>query len=231
MSGTLLSICQDAMKEVGNYDAPSTIYGNANPTAVQLLALLTRSGKTLRREKWQALIKTGTITTVASTQTYALPSDWVGFDPMTFWDATQKWSLEGPVSPAEWAALTYATTSPVGIKTYFMVAAGYIYLLPTPSSVRTLNYTYRTKYWIASQTKEAFTDDTDIPDLDDQMLIADLKWRWAQAKGLDGWEVLKADAEDIKSRLLTADGGKAPVVFGYMRSFSPGNLPEIGYGT
>lgn len=226
----LLSICQSALKEIGDTNVPSTIIGNTDGTAVQLLALLTRSGKTLRRLKWQALIKTGTITTANGTQDYALPTDWLEFDPLTFWDATQRWDMVGPVTPALWNALSYSVVSVAGIRTFFRVAAGNISLLPIPTSVRTLNYTYRTKYWIASLSKEDFTDDTDTVALDDQLLISDLKWRYRRAKGIDDWQELKADADALLAELIAADGGKSSVNFGYPRVYPPGNLPESGYG-
>ncbi|MFO1183595.1 MAG: hypothetical protein U1E56_02255 [Bauldia sp.] len=228
---SLLSICQRALSEIGDTNVPTSIYGNIDPTAVQLLALLTRGGKTLRRFKWQALIKTGTIAVAGGTQDYALPADWLEFDPLTFWDEDAGYDLVGPVSPALWNTLNYSGLVGAGMRKYFRVAAGKISLFPVPTAVATLRYSYRSKYWIGGLAKEDFTDDTDTVDLDEQLLIADLKWRYRQAKGLDDWPVLAEEANRLRDLLLAADGGKASVRFGGAGAVaSAGALPESGFG-
>lgn len=227
---SLLTICQRALTEIGDTNVPTAIYGNTDPTAVQLLALLTRAGKTLRRLKWQALIKTGTIVTANGTQDYALPADWLEFDPLTFWDETSRYELVGPVSPALWNTLNYSGLVGAGLRKYFRVAAGNISLYPVPTGTANLRYSYRSRNWIGGLAKEDFTDDSDAVDLDEQLLIADLKWRYRQAKGLDDWPVLAEEANRLRDLLVAADGGKAPVSFGGRPGAGLGTLPESGFG-
>jgi hypothetical protein len=54
---TLLTMTQQALREVGEFEVPATIVGNNNPTAVQMLALAQREGRELsRRHQWQRLL-------------------------------------------------------------------------------------------------------------------------------------------------------------------------------
>src|SRR5690242_11912595 len=100
---TLLTIAQTALREVGDYAVPSSIVGNTDPTAVQLLALANRAGRTLALDyRWQALLTTYTFPTVASTADYALPTDFNRFANLTPWDRTNYAQLEGPVSAQRW---------------------------------------------------------------------------------------------------------------------------------
>ena len=109
---TLLSICQSALREIGDFAVPSAIVGSTDPIAVQLLALAQRSGKTLAADhKWQVLLKTYTFPTVASTATYALPTDFKSFANITQWDRTNYWEVEGPVSPQKFEALRSSSVS------------------------------------------------------------------------------------------------------------------------
>ena len=115
------------------------------------------------------------------------------------------------------------------VRRIFRLAAGNISLYPVPTSAVTLHYSYRTKYWIGGLAKEDFTDDTDSVDLDEQLLIADLKWRYRQAKGLDDWQILADEANSLRDQLVAADGGKSSISFGRTNPL-PGKLPGSGFG-
>ena len=84
---SLLSICKSGLCEIREFNVPSSIVGNTDPSAVQLLALANRAGRSLALDhKWQRLLATHSFATFASTADYALPSDFHRFANITSWD-------------------------------------------------------------------------------------------------------------------------------------------------
>src|SRR5689334_14054919 len=123
---TLLSIAQDALNEIGDWNVPTTIISNNDPTAKLLLALANRSGKTLAQLRfWSVLLTDYTFPTVASTATYALPTDFRKFANLTFWDNTNIYQVKGPLSPVEWQVLKSSAVTNAAFWKYFRVAGGY----------------------------------------------------------------------------------------------------------
>lgn len=87
---SLLTIIQNALNETGGVLAPSSIVGNGDPTAVQCLALANEVVKEAARDiDWPRLSRTATITTVASQEEYALPSDFLSIVEETMWNTSQ----------------------------------------------------------------------------------------------------------------------------------------------
>jgi len=226
---TLLSICQTALRETGQVNVPSSIVGNTNPLAVQLLALANRSGRTLALDyRWQALITTYTFPTVAGTTDYALPSDLHAFANLTFWDRTNIEQCEGPVSPVMWEGLRSGNAIGVGLRKYFRVAGNLFSIYPTPAAAETVAYQYYTANW--HNGKDQFSDDTDAPLIDADLITLDLKWRWRAAKGL-AYDQEKADFLGRLEALQAADGGKNILRFGRSGLGAPVlNIPETGFG-
>lgn len=227
---TLLTAAQAVLRESGQFAVPSTIYGNTDPTAVQLLALANRAGKTLAKEAWQILLTSYTFATVASTASYALPTDFGNFANLTFWDSTNYMPVKGPVTAMEWQTLQRSSVSgsPAFNKS-FRITTDLFYIYPTPTAVETIAYYYWSSYWISG--KEAFSADTDVTLFDEDLLTLGIKWRWLQAKG-DGFENEKAEYQEALDAALAVDGGRDAIRFsdstGYrMRA---GNLPEGNFG-
>ena len=228
---TLLSVCQTALRESGQFTVPETIVGNADPTAVQLLALANRAGRTLANDyRWQALLTTHTFDTVASTDSYALPSDFGRFANVTFWDETNYAPVRGPLSAMEWQALNSSSLagSPIFDKA-FRIAGGLFYLYPIPTAVETIAYTYYSSFWISG--KSAFSLDADVALIDEDLITLELKWRWLQSKG-DSFENEKREAELRRESVLAADGGRDVIRFSDSAGvrFRDGNLPTSGFG-
>ena len=70
---SLLTMIQQALKEIGEFEVPATIISNTNPTATQFLALAQREGRELsRRHHWQALVTEKTQTLTNGTEGYDL---------------------------------------------------------------------------------------------------------------------------------------------------------------
>lgn len=228
---SLLTIAQTALRESGQYTVPSTIVGNTDPTAVQLLALANRTGRTIANDyRWQALLKSYTFDTVASTASYALPGDFGRFANLTFWDNTNYQAVRGPVTAVEWQMLQSSMIANAGITKAFRLASNLFYIYPTPDAAETIAYNYYSKYWADSTgSKAAFSNDSDEPLIDEDLVTLGLRWRWLSAKG-DAFENEKLEYLQRLESLQAADGGRDAIRFGERMTFMPNNLPDTGFG-
>lgn len=229
---TLLTICQDALREIGGFNVPDTIVGNTDPTAVHLLALANRAGKDLALDyKWQELLETHSFSTVASTSAYALPADFHAIADGTSWDLTENKELVGPISRREWKMFESSEVNSVGVDTLFRIQGEQFNLYPTPSSVRSMVFEYYQKTYVspnAGSDKVAFTLDDDTARIDEDLILLGVKYRFKAAKGLPN----DAEEKEFNKRTnsLQASNKGAPTVrFGGARRHS--NLPETGLGT
>lgn len=99
---SLLTVVQNVTRELG-IPEPSSVVGNTDKTAKQLLAIAHRVGdEIISRHTWPQLVRTATITLVASQDSYALPTDYDRQINRTHWDRDNTWELVGPLSPQEW---------------------------------------------------------------------------------------------------------------------------------
>ncbi|MGI9345509.1 MAG: hypothetical protein ACR2PW_04510 [Gammaproteobacteria bacterium] len=231
---TLLSICQDVLEEVGNFDVPDTIIGNTNDTAKQILALANREGRLLsRRADWEEMQTEHTFTTVASTETYSPPSDFRYLIDGTLWDRTNYWELRGPASPQEWQELKSGIITE-GTRKWIRFRLGTLYVHPVPTTTDNLVYEYVSKNWCQSsgsvgQTKWVADDDTGV--IDEELMLAGIKWRWRAAKELPYAEdyneyeslVESAMARNGGTRVLNANGSNLGVNDAV-------NIPEGNFG-
>jgi hypothetical protein len=82
---TVLTIAQNVAREAG-FTAPTSLVGNADETAIQLLQLIKTETTDLSNGviagqatpmnfNWQALVKRATFNFVAAQETYSLPAD------------------------------------------------------------------------------------------------------------------------------------------------------------
>jgi hypothetical protein len=150
---SLLTICTAALDEIGGFDVPGSFYGSTNATATQIVALCNREGKTLEKEiRWAELVTEHTFVTVASTATYAMPSDFRAFGPMSQWDRTNSWRLNGPVPSLVWQWLKSGISVASGMNKWFMVRGAYLTIYPTPTvSDETIAFDYYSKSWVTKQ--------------------------------------------------------------------------------
>lgn len=232
---TLLTICTKALKAIGGFDVPASFFSNTNLTATQAVALANESGQDLEREiRWQELLAEYTFATVAGTATYALPTDFRAFGPMSQWDRTNQWRLTGPTASMvyQWlkSGISVASTN----NSWFAVRGNLFTLFPTPTSVRAIAFDYYSKNWVTKQVdasgSDEWTADLDTAKLDEALLIADLKWRFLQAKGMPfepeykRYEFLKELAQADNGPRGAIDLGR-PVPGGF-----GANIPDTGFG-
>lgn len=232
---SLLTIAQGVAQEAG-VAAPSAIVGNADPTAVQLLALINRAGKLLARKPWQVLQKEYTFNLVASQAAYNFPSDLGFLQDYTIWDRTQFWALRGSLTATQWQIYKSGlqTTTP---RQRFRVKLGQIYIDPTPSSTDSMVIEYVSNQWVAVAaaptvpSKSAFTIDTDVSVIDEEALKMDTLWRFLNRKGV-AYAEEKDQAERYIAELFGNDAPREPIDFGgdYNYPWPPlPTLPVTGY--
>jgi hypothetical protein len=227
---SLLTACQAVVKETGIGTAPSTIISNTDPSAVQLNALAERSAKSLMGYNWQAMIREQTITTVASTETYSLPSDWDRYISETAWDATSYWQMRGQLTAQMWQAYKRGIVTLVTAQKMFRLRGNLIYIIPTPTAVESLIIEYlRNTPWTDSTGvtyRVAATADTDKTVFSENLLVLDMKWRYKAAKGLP-YDEEKAEAED-EINLAVAQDTPAPIVnYGKSTGGNPPFYPNV----
>lgn len=219
---TLLTICQNIATEAG-YPAPTTIIGNTSIIAKRLLIAANKAGKTvakglvpggLGQHDWQALRKEQTFDTIEDQQGYVLKgagsivddADFVKFIDDTLWDRTNN----NPVNiynPQEWQLAKSGLVDPIS-PYYNAIKRGDSLLLdPTPSAEDTLAFEYLSNKWCESSggtAKVAFTVDTDVGILDEDLIEYDALWRFLKAMG-KAYAEEKVDAETSIKTAISND--------------------------
>lgn len=129
----------------------------------------------------------GTSTLTFAQTAYPLPSDWLKQIPQTEWDRTNRWPMLGPKSPQEWqsfkSGIVYA-----GPRERFRIQGNAFNVNPPPPNGLTFAFEYISNAWVTSVdgvSSTQYAADTDSAIFDDSLMVAGLKVRWKQAKGLD----------------------------------------------
>lgn len=228
---SLLTLCQAVAKDAG-FAVPNTIVGNTDDTAAMLLALANKSGKNLAGYAWQALQKEYDFSTVASTATYALPSDYGFIQNDTVWDRTNLWDIRGSLSAEEWQVYKSGITSATP-RSRFRIKQNLIYIDPTPSAVVAVAMEYVSNAWAwdgAATYADNFVTDAYVPLIDDYLIELDVTWRFLERKGL-AYAEAKAEAEDEIWYALGVDEPKNTTnLAGQQLPWPPlPTLPSTGY--
>ena len=202
---SLLTVCQNTVSSLNFGGSPASIIGNTDALARQMLAILGEIVPALTgRHDWQALIEDHTITTVAATETYALPSDFSRYVTETFWDATNYWPMRGSMDPQTWQALKRGLVAAT-IRKRYRIKGSLVYIYPTPTAVESLVAEYVSSKPIldndGSTQKAAFAEDADTFLLPERLLQLELKWRLLEAKGLDYAEAMNFSEREIEKAI------------------------------
>lgn len=238
---SLLSVCQDALKEIGGFEVPTSIVGNVNETAVRVFAIANRSLKeTAKRLNWPDLIVRATLTTAASTEEYALPSDFKSFINETMWDDTNDRRVLGPLSAEEWEFLQNSDAADSSIESYFRIFKSTsdnnraVYLYPTPDSVRTVRYEYRssglTETSGGTLQSDKYVADTDVALIDEDIILLGIKWRFLKSHGLPYAEEFRDYEMAIEDGANAAGQKVIDMAATEINDFRT-VIPENGYGS
>lgn len=231
---SLLTLCQDALRALGEYEVPSAIItATNNDTAVKLLAIAKHSlAFNANIYAWQRLTAEYTFPTVASDGEYDLPSDfdWIVNDSV--WDRTNRRKFGGPIAPQDWQALQ-ASQVTSQFDPLFRIRGNSFLVYPTPSTVRTIAYEYQKNTHCQSSdgatAKVTFTADADVPRVPEFLLQLDIAWRWRKAAALP-YDTELDEYVNYLQRITARDGGKAKISMSRssLRSHILGepNIPE-----
>jgi len=242
--GTVLGVVQQVMSELG-FASPTTVVGNTDATVRQFAALLRASVFELSQAfPWEQRQKELTITTLASTEGYALPSDYSYFVDQTQWDRTNQWPLLGPRSAQQWAFLKggFASSGP---RYRWRLRNNEFIIHPTPGATgggETLAMEYISNAWYLTAGGDPdtptdfiadFTADGDIPYLDKWLLQRYLKLKFWETKGFDSTAFMDDFMTVFNS--LTGKNKGAPVLSIAPRPveilLGPWNIPDGNWNT
>ena len=212
------NIINDAAVEVG-LSSVSNPYTSMDPNFIQLRTLLKTCGRELLHTRdWTHLRKEYTFTTVAGTDTYALPADFHNMYDQTWWNRTNRLPVGGPLSAQEWQYLK-ARLVGVVFTVLFRPMNQQIKIYPdgadTPGGY-TIAFEYNTSYWVSvaatptTLTADAPAASTDTLWFDPVLLLRYLKLNFLKAKGFD---TSAAQAEfDLTLERVKGDDSISPIL-------------------
>ena len=209
---SMLTIIQGAQRRLGLAVA-STVAGNSDDTATQMLALLNQAGEEMAEVYgWQALLTEATFTTLAAELQGDVETIAPGFKYIlnqTIWNRSLRRPIFGALNAEEWQLLKASSVQ--GPFQQYRIRNDELLLIPAPPAGQTCAFEYATRYWATDSTgvtgKEAFTVDSDISKLSEPLLTLSLVWRFKQSQGLD----FATELQMYENRLTDAmarDGGK-----------------------
>jgi hypothetical protein len=195
---------------------PTNSVTSTDTQTIQLLALLNRSGNDLTLGyPWQQLREEYLFNTVNGQEAYSLPSNWLYFLDQTQWDRTNHWPLMGPKSAQEWQWLKGGLLSQ-GPRLRYRIWDDEFHVFPTPgASPWTLAMEYISKDWVETPgTPDTYTDsvttDAQIPLIDCWLMVAYIKLKFYEAKGLST-DALLRDFMNVFTTLTGKEKG-APIL-------------------
>ena len=188
-------IVQDALDEMG-LPYPSGIVSATDPTERQARALVYAACRFFRSQRtFPQLKKKHTVTLAINRYEYPLPADYYAALPDTQWDEDQNLRLLGPYSDS---AMTDRTIGEVGsgvIIAYRIFGpdinpastAGQFKIDPVPTAAGgILSFEYISKNTFVDNTYTTYAEtvaaNTDYCLFDDDLMVAEFKWRWLRAK-------------------------------------------------
>lgn len=180
---SLLTICTDALNEVGLTEVPTFIIGNNNATARLVLSFARREGKILaKRRRWTNLQYTHEFTTVDGVDKYDVPADFDYLIPQTEWNRTNYWRQRGPATPQTWERLVSGIVV-LAQRNWFRINQGKWQIYPAGTSTPlTLAYQYMSKYWVDTDADGLgdaadWQGDADTALVDEELITMGVIWR------------------------------------------------------
>lgn len=170
---------QNVALETGLLNSPATVVNNTADDVENALALAVRVGQEIARKAlWAELIQFTTFDTVATTQGYALASDFDRFVSDSLWNqsSSRKLSL---VTQRTWNFLENGIVAQAGIHQQWIQQAQNILINPVPTLAETIEYEYITDEWVqnaaGSSFSTTFAADTDTTRFPEYLLELGLK--------------------------------------------------------
>lgn len=217
---TLLATVQEICRRLAQ-PVPATVYGSTDKSVLQMMALLQEGLDSMTdRGPWEVLTYEYTWTTIADENQGPIlgaglgsaPVALNGFNyllPETLWDRTNKLPLVGTLSAADWQAMKAVVIT--GPRFQFRLRGGNFLVNPAPEAGYTWAFEYISNNPISTGSTyvKKFTADNNTILLPDNIVEADLKWRWKKEKGLSYEEDFRTCETMIHDALGRNQGPKA----------------------
>ncbi len=204
--------------------ARSTAYAASTTIADrQLVAMANESAAVLRTLPLTRLLTLGTIAMTAAT-TYNLPTGFFQYVADTAFMDSNLTPVCWPTTPDVWNQYQAGNLAP-GAVLYVRQMGTQLAILNPVNGVN-LYFEYESAYPIAVTAtptvpaKAAFTLDTDVWLLDDELIVKDVKWRAEKHNGFDDWQITKQEMNAYLHDLLTRVQGN--------RTIAPGQGWPVG---
>lgn len=204
------------------------VAGTGIPTDAYILSVDSATQVTMSLEATES----GTNSLQFTQTIYDLPSDWNYQINQTHWDRTNHWALLGPKSPQEWQWLKGAIVS-TGPRVRYRILDNKFQIWPLQVNTANIAYEYISTSWVLATggtqpTKSSFTADDDTCIFRDRLMVAGLKLKFFQSKGLDTTDYYreymlerdKAMAQDKGAPVLSLSPTYNTILI------SPANVPD-----
>lgn len=209
---TLLEIVTEFC-ELKALPTPTVVLGSVDRQITQMRALLQAGLREMSgRGAWERLINEALWVTTATESQGSIatlaPNGYRYLLPRTLWDRTEKLPLLGPIDSQDWQARKAIVVT--GPRYSFRLRGGLFLTTPAPPAGHTWVFEYVSKNFIehaGGTFGQVFTADTDEILLPNDIVSADLLWRWKKEKGLTYAEDFKS-CEALIVDALGRDGGK-----------------------
>lgn len=218
---TLLDIIRRFMERTG-LPKPAFSIGNTDAQVAQILGLLEEATEELvmrNARGWQILTREAVFVTKAQEVQGSLSELAPGFRAVTndtLFNRTTRLPIYGPLLPMERQATKALQTA--GPYYRYWIANDQLHLYPTPPAGQTIAFEYTsTACWSDGQSPATYseypTTDTAICLFPKPVVIAQLRWRWKQEKGLEYAQDFDS-AELLLNAAIAADGTRRVVDLG-----------------
>lgn len=235
---TLDSTTISAMSSTTGLTSNPTYFAVTGPGIPQDTYLVSVNGGASTAVLTRPATATGTVTLTFSQVKYAFPSDFDRLIDRTDWDKTKNWQIYGPETAQQWQWLKsgFAATGPV----YRFRQLGSLFQIwPPLNSADYVGFEYVSNLWVAASgtttlSKTAFAVDTDTCVFNDRLMIAGLKFQYAQAMQLPRAPSLEKEwMRQLSIAKATEAGGPtlsmAPRPAAVLLNWW--NIPDSGYGS
>jgi hypothetical protein len=188
---TCLQIIQKVCTRIGIL-SPNAAIGSQDPQIQQIIAISEEEGIYLsKRTDWTVLQKQAIFNTVAVESQGNINTLAPGFKFIlnnTIWNRDKGIPVFGPTTPQDWQQIKSSVFT--GPYNQFRIQNNLLLFVPVPQPGQECAFEYSTSNWIdaspsGGSTEKYWTNDTNIPLLSEDLIIAGTIWRWKQIKGLD----------------------------------------------
>lgn len=198
MALSVLTIVQRALAGPG-MKAPSSLISPNDDLGPQAIALLYETAEDMiSRFDWQELKADGSLTTTGVESQGSLATLYPDLDHIingTVWNATTNTKLNGVATSQEWQRLKRQLGTTASLNGPWRVLGNTFYLLGNSTAGQNITFEYVTKKWLttadSATPKDEITLNADLCRLPARVVVAGVRWRWQEAKGLDYSEAFR----------------------------------------